>query len=97
MPKLKITKTFPFAHRGCEVVTYQAGTEIDTDDQELIDTILAEKWGHRPRIRSASKPDGTPQTDGDDQDDDTQDTATGEGEGQGADPTAAAQNPPAAQ
>jgi len=95
MPKLKITKTFPFAHRGCEVVTYHAGTEIDTDDQELIDTILAEKWGHRPRIRSTSKPDGTPQADGDDQDDDTTDPVAGEAEG--TDSNTAAQNPPAAQ
>lgn len=95
MPKLKITKTFQFAHRGCEVVTYQAGSEIDTDDQELIDTILAEKWGHRPRTRSAPKPDGTPQTDGDDQDDDGPDTPAGEADG--ASPAAADQTTPAAE
>lgn len=95
MPKLKITKTFPFAHRGCEVVTYQAGTEIETDDQELIDTILAEKWGHRPRARSAPKADGTPQSDLDDQDDDGTDTTSGEGEG--ADPTASDPTTPAAE
>lgn len=90
MPKLKITKTFPFAHRGCEVVTYQAGTEIDTDDQDLIDTILTEKWGHRPRNRSGSKPDGTSQTEGDDADDERSNASEGDGgavESTAADPT----------
>lgn len=95
MPKLKITKTFPFAHRGCEVVTYQAGTEIDTDDQDLIDTILTEKWGHRPRIRSATKADGTMPVDGDDQEDDSTNVSAVDGES--ADPITVDQTPSAAE
>lgn len=45
--KLKITKSFSFAHRGCDVVQYEAGTEVETEDQELVDTVLAEKWGSK--------------------------------------------------
>lgn len=56
--KLKITKDFAFAHRGCDVVQYQAGTEVETDDQELIDTALAEKWASKPRQPRDSKDSG---------------------------------------
>lgn len=42
--KLKIKKTFLFAHRGCVVVEYAKGQEIDTDDKDLIETVIAEKW-----------------------------------------------------
>lgn len=55
--KLKITKDFAFAHRGCDVVQYQAGTEVETDDQELIKTALAEKWASKPRSACETKPD----------------------------------------
>lgn len=47
--KLKITKTFDFAHRGVEIKTYEAGTEIDSEDKELIDVALAEKWATKSR------------------------------------------------
>lgn len=53
--KLKITKDFAFAHRGCDVVQYQAGTEVETDDQELIDTALTEKWAVKPRAAREPK------------------------------------------
>lgn len=56
--KLKITKKFDFAHRGCDVVTYEAGTEIETDDKELISTVLDEKWGTKVRSGSDSKAQG---------------------------------------
>ncbi len=57
--KLKITKDFAFAHRGCDVVQYQAGTEIETDDQELIDTALTEKWAVKPRAAREAKTSDT--------------------------------------
>jgi hypothetical protein len=47
--KLKITKDFKFAHRGCDVVEYQAGTEIDATDEQLIEVALREKWATRAR------------------------------------------------
>lgn len=56
--KLKITKDFAFAHRGCDVVQYQAGTEVETDDQELIETALAEKWARKPHQPRDSKDSG---------------------------------------
>lgn len=58
MTKLKITKKFDFAHRGCDVVTYEAGKEIETDDKELISTVLDEKWGTKVRTGSDSKAQG---------------------------------------
>lgn len=42
--KLKIIQTFPFAHGGCRVVTYEKGQIVDTDDKELVAVALAEKW-----------------------------------------------------
>lgn len=57
--KLKITKNFAFAHRGCDVVQYQAGTEVETDDQELIETALAEKWAVKLRAARETKPSDT--------------------------------------
>lgn len=59
--KLKITKDFAFAHRGCDVVQYQAGTEVETDDQELIETALAEKWASKPRQPRDSKTTDAPE------------------------------------
>jgi hypothetical protein len=56
--KLKITKDFAFAHRGCDVVQYQAGTEVETDDQELIDVALAEKWASKARQARDNKDNG---------------------------------------
>ena len=53
--KLKINKDFAFAHRGCDVIQYQAGTEVETDDQELIDVALAEKWASKARQPRDSK------------------------------------------
>ncbi|MEN9903697.1 MAG: hypothetical protein RLZZ555_262 [Pseudomonadota bacterium] len=56
--KLKITKDFAFAHRGCDVVQYQAGTEVETDDQELIDVALGEKWASKARQARDNKDNG---------------------------------------
>lgn len=53
--KLKITKPFAFAHRGCDVVQYTAGQEVDTEDQELIDTALTEKWATKAREARQNK------------------------------------------
>lgn len=42
--KLKITKDFPFAHRGVEVRHYEAGADVETDDPDLVKVACAEKW-----------------------------------------------------
>lgn len=54
--KLKITKQFYFAHRGCEVKTYAKGDEIDTEtaDPELVKVVTEEGWATKPR----AKPEG---------------------------------------
>ncbi len=60
MPKFKITKTFSFAHRGCDVVEYVAGSEIETDDADLIKTMTDEKWGQKARSGGAKSEGSTP-------------------------------------
>jgi len=44
MQKLHIEKSFDFAHRGCDVVAYVAGTTIETDDAELLVIAVREGW-----------------------------------------------------
>jgi hypothetical protein len=46
--KLQILRTFLFAHRGCDVVEYVKGQEIETDDADLIQTCKAEGWARPP-------------------------------------------------
>jgi hypothetical protein len=52
--KLKITKQFDFAHRGCDVKTYAKGEEIDTDtaDPELVKLVTEEGWATKPRAKA---------------------------------------------
>lgn len=62
--KLKITKTFDFAHRGVEIKTYEAGTEVDTDDKDLVVVALAEKWATKVRESRENKAhDSAPESD----------------------------------
>lgn len=52
--KLKITKPFDFAHRGCDVKHYAIGEEIDTDtaDPELVKVVTDEGWASKPRTKT---------------------------------------------
>lgn len=85
--KLKITKAFAFAHRGCDVVQYTAGQEVDTEDQELIDTALAEKWATKAREARQNKAQtGAPENKGAD---DAESEADGDPDGD-TDPAASA-------
>lgn len=92
--KLKVKTPFKWAHQGVRVEEFAAGQVIETEDADLIEVSQHEGWTVRPRNRP-SKPDGTPQTDGDDQDDDGPDTPAGEADG--ASPAAADQTTPAAE
>jgi hypothetical protein len=56
--KLKINKTFDFAHRGVEIKTYHEGTEVEADDGELIEVALAEKWATKARESRDNKAHG---------------------------------------
>lgn len=42
--KLIAQQDFSWAHRGVEVKHYQAGAEIETDDEDLIEVSTAEGW-----------------------------------------------------
>ncbi len=42
--KLIAQEDFKWAHRGVEVEEFEAGAEIETDDQDLIDVSVAEGW-----------------------------------------------------
>jgi len=42
--KLIAQKDFSWAHRGVEVEQFEAGTEIETDDEDLIEVSTAEGW-----------------------------------------------------
>jgi hypothetical protein len=57
MAKLKIKKSFSFAHSGCYVVTYNEGEEIETDDADLIETATSEKWATLVKEKAAPDPD----------------------------------------
>ena len=62
--KLKIVHDFKFAHRGCEVVQYTAGTTVEAADPEFIATALAEKWATKTRTRAPGETAGDAVTDG---------------------------------
>lgn len=62
MVKLKIVKDFPFAHDGIRVEQYLAGTQIDTEDPELVKVAVAEGWakkvkGDAPENKALVAPD----------------------------------------
>jgi hypothetical protein len=42
--KLIAQKDFSWAHRGVEVEHFEAGTEIDTADEDLIEVSMSEGW-----------------------------------------------------
>lgn len=44
MTKLIAKTNFSWAHRGCDVVGYEDGQEIETDDRDLIGVATAEGW-----------------------------------------------------
>ena len=44
MPKLKVLKDFPYYHGGHHRVDYKSGDVIDTDDEEMIEVAIAQKW-----------------------------------------------------
>lgn len=42
--RLKAKTDFSWAFRGCDVVEFKEGEDIDTDDQDLVDVATAEGW-----------------------------------------------------
>ena len=56
--KLKVIKSFDFAHRGCDVKPYAKGEEIDTDtaDPELVKVATDEGWLAKTRTGKEPPP-----------------------------------------
>lgn len=52
--KLKVKRSFRWAHGGVRIQDYVADQEIDTEDKELIDVALREGWAAKPK--NAVKP-----------------------------------------
>jgi hypothetical protein len=42
--QLKVIKAFDWAHRGVQVERFEAGSTIDTEDEDLIRVSKAEGW-----------------------------------------------------
>ncbi len=42
--KLTVKKPFSWAHQGVRVVAYEAGQEIETEEEDLIAVAVKEKW-----------------------------------------------------
>lgn len=42
--QLKIKRGFLWAFRGCDVVSFEAGQTVDTEDKDLIDVSVHEGW-----------------------------------------------------
>lgn len=51
----KVKQSFKFAHRGVEVVEYEAGAEHDFVDADLIKVATEEKWIEPAKATKASK------------------------------------------
>jgi hypothetical protein len=53
--KLIATKPFSWAHAGIRIEHFEAGQEIDTDDQDLISVATVEGWVDAEKQRKAHK------------------------------------------
>ena len=51
----KVKQSFKFAHRGVEVVEYEAGAEHAFDDADLIEVATAEGWIEPVKAAKATK------------------------------------------
>ena len=62
---LKVKEPFKWAHEHVRVVEYQAGDEIETDDQDLIDVATTEGWietGEQVEAKATKARKGAPRT-----------------------------------
>lgn len=50
---LKVIKDFSWAHANVNVKHYEKGQTIETDDQDLIEVSVREKWASKARGASA--------------------------------------------
>ncbi|MDD2742331.1 MAG: hypothetical protein PHV02_08660 [Rhodocyclaceae bacterium] len=50
---IEVTKDFKFAHRGCDVVAYQAGTTVEVTPR-CAEIALTEKWAKATKAKKAA-------------------------------------------
>ena len=62
--KLTVKTAFDWAHRGVEIEHFEAGREIDAEDQEtdqeMVEVARREGWLNEPSEQNAAK--GAPET-----------------------------------
>jgi len=52
---IEVTKGFKFAHRGCDVVEFQAGDVIEEPSDELYEVATKNKWAKEAKAKQAAK------------------------------------------
>lgn len=52
---IEVTKGFKFAHRGCDVVEFQAGDVIEEPSDELYEVATKNKWAKEAKAKPAAK------------------------------------------
>lgn len=67
--KFKVKKDFSWAHRGIDVVAYQAGDDLESDDEDLIKVATTEGWIAKP-ARGGNKTNIDPDNQSDNKDGD---------------------------
>lgn len=61
--KLTVKTPFSWAHQGVRVESYEAGQVIDTEDKDLIDVSLKEKWTTKGEPKQGKDQNQDPSTD----------------------------------
>jgi len=51
---IEVTKDFKFAHRGCDVVEYQAGDVIEDPAADLYEVAIKNKWAKESKAKPAA-------------------------------------------
>ena len=53
--QIKVIKTFLWAHQGIHVKEYAEGSEVETDDADMVEIAIAEGWATEADDRPAKK------------------------------------------
>ena len=54
--KLVIKQDFPYFHRGYDRADYKAGGVIDTDDEEMAEVAISQKWAAAEELDDQPNP-----------------------------------------
>ena len=56
MPKFKVLKDFTYFHRGYDRAEYKVGDVIETDDEEMAEVAISQKWAVTEELDDQPKP-----------------------------------------